>query len=102
MLACGYNFGSIHVCLLCLSVCLQACQYVTNHSEAEVVVVENEAQLSKFVGLASTLKSVKALVMYRGDVPAGTDCGIPVYTWDQFMEVLFVISERFYDASSLR
>ncbi|CAM9925915.1 unnamed protein product [Pylaiella littoralis] len=65
----------------------EACQYVTNHSEAEVVVVENEAQLSKFVGLASTLKSVKALVMYRGDVPAGTDCGIPVYTWHQFMEL---------------
>lgn len=52
-----------------------------------MVVVENEAQLSKFVGLASTLKSVKAIVVYRGGVPEGTDCGIPVYAWDQFMEV---------------
>lgn len=77
---------------------VQACQYITNHSEAEVVVVENEAQLSKFVGLASTLKSVKALVVYRGDVPAGTDCGIPVYTWDQFMEVSFISRQRSVDA----
>lgn len=26
----------------------QACQYIANHSEAEVVVVENVAQLAKF------------------------------------------------------
>eukprot|EP00752_Nemacystus_decipiens_P012995 g11498.t1 len=65
----------------------EACAYITNHSEAEVVVVENEGQLAKFVGLASTLKSVKAIVMYRGGVPEGTDCGIPVYAWDQFMEL---------------
>ena len=54
-----------------------------------MVVVENAAQLAKFVGQASTLTSVKAIVMYRGDVPEGTDCGFPVYTWDQFMEVRF-------------
>ncbi|CAB1117569.1 unnamed protein product [Ectocarpus sp. CCAP 1310/34] len=65
----------------------EACQYITNHSEAEVVVVENEAQLDKFVKLAATLTSVKAIVMYRGNVPEGTDCGFPVYTWDQFMEL---------------
>ncbi len=52
-----------------------------------MVVVENEMQLAKFVGLASTLTSVKAIVMYRGEVPEGTDCGIKVYTWDEFMEV---------------
>ena len=51
-------------------------------------MVENEGQLSKFVGLASTLKSVKALVVYRGGVPeSAKGCGIPVYSWDQFMEV---------------
>ncbi|CAN0006472.1 unnamed protein product [Ectocarpus sp. 12 AP-2014] len=65
----------------------EACQYITNHSEAEVVVVENEAQLDKFVKLAATLTSVKAIVMYRGNVPEGTDCGFPVYTWKQFMEL---------------
>ena len=37
--------------------------------------------------LAATLKAVKAIVMYRGKVPEGTDCGFPVYTWDDFMEV---------------
>eukprot|EP00903_Cladosiphon_okamuranus_P010212 g9671.t1 len=65
----------------------EACAYITNHSEAEVVVVENEAQLSKFVSQAATLKSVKAIVMYRGEVPAGLTCDFQVYTWDQFMEL---------------
>lgn len=65
----------------------QACAYITNHSEAEVVVVENEAQLSKFVSQAPTLKSVKAIVMYRGEVPADLKVNFDVYTWDQFMEV---------------
>lgn len=37
--------------------------------------------------VADALKTVKAIVMYRGDVPEGTDCGFPVYTWDEFMEV---------------
>ena len=37
--------------------------------------------------MAPTLTTVKAIVMYRGDVPEGTGCIFPVYTWDQFMEV---------------
>eukprot|EP00904_Undaria_pinnatifida_P003114 jgi/Undpi1/12803/HiC_scaffold_7.g02470.m1 len=65
----------------------EACQYITNHSEAEVVVVENKTQLAKYLQIAHALKSVKAIVMYRGDVPEGTDCGISVYTWDHFMEL---------------
>lgn len=52
-----------------------------------MVVVENAAQLSKFVGVSSSLKSVKAIVVYRGDVPDAIDCNFPVYTWEQFMEV---------------
>lgn len=39
------------------------------------------------VQVADALTTVKAIVMCRGDVPEGTDCGFPVYTWDQFMEV---------------
>lgn len=37
--------------------------------------------------MAASLTSVKAIVMYRGDVPEGIDAGFPVHTWDQFMEV---------------
>lgn len=39
------------------------------------------------IQVASSLEAVKAIVMYRGDVPEGTACGFPVYTWAQFMEV---------------
>ena len=32
---------------------MQACQYITNHSEAVVVVVENAAQLAKYVQVSA-------------------------------------------------
>ena len=35
-------------CCLLMVYDTQACQYIANHSEAEVVVVENVAQLAKF------------------------------------------------------
>ena len=38
--------------------------------------------------VASELKSVKAIVMYKGEAPDVPDCGFPVYTWKQFMEVM--------------
>ena len=40
---------------------MQACQYITNHSEAEVVVVENKTQLAKYL-------QVSDQVSQEGDV----------------------------------
>lgn len=62
-----------------LKLCIHVLQNA-HHSSMTMV-------LRSCVQVASALKSVKAIVMYRGDVPGGTNCGIPVYTWDQFMEV---------------
>lgn len=39
--------------------------------------------------IGASLKSVKAVVMYRGEVPEGLEAPFAVYTWDQFMEVSF-------------
>lgn len=40
--------------------CSQACKYITDHSEAEVVVVENKMQLDKYV------KVKKSVTCQRG------------------------------------
>jgi len=42
-----------------------ACAYITEHSEARVVVVENEAQLAKFLAVWDRLPRLKAIVVYR-------------------------------------
>lgn len=41
----------------------EACRYITDHSEAQVVVVEDKKQLAKFISMADRLPKVKAFVM---------------------------------------
>lgn len=71
-----------------------ACRYIVEHSEARVVVCEDETQLKKFVSIAPSLPLLKALVVYKGDVPAGLNAGganaaagIPVYSWADFLKL---------------
>lgn len=44
---------------------VDACQYISEHSEAEVIVVENAKQLEKFVDISHQLPNLKV----------GADCG---------------------------
>lgn len=38
---------------------VEACQYISEHSEAEVIVVENAKQLEKFVDISHQLPNLK-------------------------------------------
>ena len=62
----------------------EACNYITEHSEAEVVVVENAKQLEKYVKIAKDLPRLKALVVYDG-TGEGFTCDTPIYSWKAFM-----------------
>jgi long-chain-fatty-acid--CoA ligase ACSBG len=68
-----------------------ACQYISHHSKARVVVVEGVPQLEKYYGISKTLPNLKALVVYGpGDLPADikTKCpSVPVYKFEQFLEL---------------
>jgi len=69
----------------------EACQYISEHSEAEVVVVENGKQLEKFISISSQLPQLKALVMWEGSIDddvikAASSCPI-IYTWEDFMKL---------------
>lgn len=64
-----------------------ACHYITHHSEAPIVVVENDAQLKKYLQIRDTLPLLKAIVLINGDVPAGANATgkAPVMTWAELM-----------------
>lgn len=65
-----------------------ACHYITEHSKAEVVVVEDNKQLRKYTGAgAAKLSTVKALVVWGEpiDEELRSKCCAQVYTWDEFM-----------------
>lgn len=67
-----------------------ACEYITNHSKAKVVLVEGTKQLQKFIDISSSILSVKAIVMYGTEsVPGGLEekCSIPVYHFDDFLKL---------------
>jgi long-chain-fatty-acid--CoA ligase ACSBG len=71
-----------------------ACKYITDHSEAEVVVAENWAQAVKFTEIAADLPKLKRIVIWNDDDKGGVNpeeatknCSIPVNTWGEFLNL---------------
>lgn len=64
----------------------EACKYITEHSEAEVVVVENRKQLEKYLKISHELPHLKALVLWEGTAK-DMEARVPIYTWGEFMEL---------------
>ena len=76
----------------------EACRYISQHSQAKVVVVHGLAQLQKYYAIAKNLKpQLQALVVYglynnddndkKATIPDSVKAqcgGIPVYTFDEF------------------
>lgn len=69
-----------------------AVQYIGQHSDVEVAVVEDAKQLAKYIAIADELPTLKAIVMYRDDISdeqreafAATGSTATLYNWDQFM-----------------
>jgi len=65
----------------------EACKYVSSHSKAKVVVVEGKKQLDKYLAIQKDLKDLKALIVYGEPVPAGINSKVPVYLFDDFMNL---------------
>ncbi|MEM6292208.1 MAG: AMP-binding protein [Myxococcota bacterium] len=58
----------------------EQCQYVSSHSEAQIVVCEDQAQLDKFLEVRDQLPEVKAFVLMKGDSSHDD-----VYGWPEFL-----------------
>jgi len=77
----------------------EACHYITDHSKASVVVVEGNYQLKKYIGAGAKLPLIKALVVYGEavDKAVADKCGVPVYSWDDFLQVGSSVSDDAVD-----
>ncbi|KAI7813044.1 long-chain-fatty-acid--CoA ligase ACSBG2-like isoform X2 [Triplophysa rosa] len=62
----------------------EACQYVAENCEANVLVVENHKQLIKILQIRDQLPHLKAIVQYKGDLEQKL---ADVFTWAEFMKM---------------
>ena len=63
-----------------------ACQYQSEHSEAQVILVDSMAILKKYVGILDRLPEVKAVVCWGLDELPSEQAKDPrFYTWKNFM-----------------
>lgn len=67
----------------------EACQYISEHSKAEVIVLEDNKQLDKYAKIIKNLPHVKCLVVYGEPIndAIASKCGKPVHTWDAFLDL---------------
>ncbi|HZK74680.1 MAG TPA: AMP-dependent synthetase/ligase [Clostridia bacterium] len=54
-------------------------EYVANHSQASVVIVEDEAFLAKFLAIRSSIPHLRHLILIRGEAPDG------VLSWESLV-----------------
>uniref|UniRef100_A0A7S2Y6D0 AMP-dependent synthetase/ligase domain-containing protein n=1 Tax=Entomoneis paludosa TaxID=265537 RepID=A0A7S2Y6D0_9STRA len=81
----------------------EACQYVSSHSNAKVIVCDGLKQLEKYYDIAKDLPDLKALVMYGQDkLPADIKEKVPVdvYTFEDFQKLGEGVSDEDLKARS--
>ncbi len=71
---------------------MEACHFITAHSKAGVVVLEDNKQLAKYACMAAAslpLPDLKAIVMWAEapDPKLVSKLTIPVYTWEEFIKL---------------
>jgi long-chain-fatty-acid--CoA ligase ACSBG len=69
----------------------EACHYITKHSQAGVVVLEDNKQLAKYASMPrGTLPHLKAIVVWNEeeiDSSISVKCPVKVYLWSDFLEL---------------
>ncbi|MCP3951977.1 MAG: AMP-binding protein [Desulfobacterales bacterium] len=71
----------------------EQCHYISSHSEANIAVVEDAAQLAKFKEIRDRLPDLKAIVLMNG-----SDADDQVYAWDDLSQLAEQTSEEDLDA----
>mmetsp|Transcript_4453 Transcript_4453/g.3682 ORF Transcript_4453/g.3682 Transcript_4453/m.3682 type:complete len:92 (-) Transcript_4453:159-434(-) len=66
-----------------------ACKYIADHSEAELVLVENKEHLDKYFSLWDELSDIKYYVIYNDKMPENIpeDRKSKIMLWDDFMKL---------------
>ncbi len=64
-----------------------ACKYISEHSEAKVVLVDGIKQLEKYYEISNDLPNLKAVVVYGVDEVPSTPMSVPAYTFADFLKL---------------
>ncbi len=77
----------------------EACYYISDHSKAKVVVLDNNKQLAKYTQIASRLPHLTGIVMWEEapDPVLVEKCGKPVYSWEEFLKLGCEVSDAAVD-----
>lgn len=72
----------------------EACHYITEHSKAEILCVDNNKQLQKYVG--KKFPKLKAIVIWEevADPKLIKQISVPVYQWNDFLELGSSVSDK--------
>lgn len=65
----------------------EACAYIANHSEAQIVVMEDATHLAKYIKVLPEVKGIKYYVLWSGKVPDNLPAELKgkVMTWAEFI-----------------
>lgn len=63
----------------------EACFYVSDHSECELIIADTRVQLEKYLTIWDRLPKLKAVVLYNDDYKY--EGKYKVYNWKDFMEI---------------
>ncbi|KAK1938242.1 Long-chain-fatty-acid--CoA ligase ACSBG2 [Phytophthora citrophthora] len=66
----------------------EACEYISAHCDAKVVVVSDKAQLEKYLSVLNNLPKLQALVVWNeDDVPRDATYSVPIYSFSEFLRL---------------
>ena len=66
-----------------------ACEYIANHSECEIVIMEDCTHLKKYISVKEKVQRIRYYIMWKDKIPADLDSDFvgKVITWDQLMNI---------------
>lgn len=67
-----------------------ACLFISDHSRADLVVLDGNEQLRKYAEISKDLPDLKAIVVWGSealDLALVKQCSVPVYDWSAFLRV---------------
>ncbi|KAG7385103.1 hypothetical protein PHYBOEH_009176 [Phytophthora boehmeriae] len=78
---------------------VDACQHISAHCEARVVVVSDKEQLDKYLSVLDQLPALKALIVWNeADVPQEAKFRVPVYAFSEFLRLGDNVEQSLLDA----
>lgn len=67
----------------------ESCKYVSEHSQAEIIVIDGNKQLKKIVKSSSSLPNLKAFVVWGEPIDSqlAEQTVIPIFSWEEFLNL---------------